>query len=162
MQIVDLVQPKLRHRYSPRLFREVMLLAGAAARQLLEHLHHPILIEAAVAKVRFGADFELELTTLLGGCRVDTCRNQTLQMVVPLFRVNNMDRFVATLEPIFNERKQNAVLLFVTVKKRAHMTCFVELGASKRNGGGLFSRYRHSLGGRRSTLARLDQWINVH
>src|SRR5215472_7064842 len=111
---------------------------GVAARQLLEHLHHPILIEAAVAKVRFGADFELELTTSLGGCRVDTCRNQTLQMVVPLFRVNNMDRFVATLEPIFNERKQNAVLLFVTVKKRAHMTCFVELGASKRNGGGLF------------------------
>jgi hypothetical protein len=58
-------------------------------------------------------------------------------VVVPLFRVNNVDRFVATSEPTFNERKQNAVLFFVIVKKRTHMTCFIELGAGKRNRGGL-------------------------
>src|SRR5215472_12385748 len=111
---------------------------GVAARQLLELLHHPILIEAAVRNVRLGVGFELELTALLGGCRVDTCRNQTVQVVVPLFRVNNVNRLVATPEPVLNERKENAILFFLTVKKRAHMTCFVELGASKRNGGGLF------------------------
>src|SRR5215467_2701099 len=113
---------------------------GVAARQLLEDLHHPILIEMAVPKVRFGVGFELELTTLLGGCRVDTCRNQTVQVVVPLFRVNNVNRLVATPEPVLNERKQNAVLFFFTVKKCAHMTCFVELGASKRNGRRLLHR----------------------
>ena len=59
---------------------------GVAAGRLFEHFEHPILIEAAVPKVRFGVDAKLQLPALLGGRRVDPCRSQPLQMVVALIR----------------------------------------------------------------------------
>jgi hypothetical protein len=67
---------------------------------------------------------QLELATPLGCRRVDPDRGQALQMVAMLIRINDVNRLVATREPVFNERKQHATLLVVTVKKRADMTFF--------------------------------------
>ena len=55
-----------------------------AARQLLESLQHSILIETAVAKIRFGVGSKLELSTLLGDTRINPYRSQTLQMILML------------------------------------------------------------------------------
>jgi hypothetical protein len=59
--------------------------------------------------------------------------SQPLQMVLTLIRINHVNRLVATLEPILNERKQHAILFVVAVEERTNMTCFLELGASKGN-----------------------------
>ena len=49
-----------------------------SAGQLLEHLQHPILIEAAIWKVNFGVDSKVQLPALLGRRQVDACRSQAL------------------------------------------------------------------------------------
>ena len=77
-------------------------------------------IEAAVPKVGFDVGPQLELTALLGG-PVDPCRRQPLQMVVTLIRTDHMNRLVATLEAVRDERKQHAIVLVVAVEERAHM-----------------------------------------
>ena len=77
---------------------------GIAASHLLERCQHSILIETAVPKVSFGVDPNLELSTLLGGRWIDSDCGQPLQMVVTLIRIHDVNRFVATLEPVLNER----------------------------------------------------------
>src|SRR6266851_6960551 len=88
----------------------------------------------AVPKVRFGVGPKLELPTLLSSRRVDPHSCQPLQMVASLTRINDVNRLVATLEPVLNERKQHAILFIVAVEKRTDMTCSAELGARKGNG----------------------------
>jgi hypothetical protein len=107
---------------------------GVAAGQLLERLQHPILIETAVTKICFRIGLNLELPTLLGGCRVDPYLNQPLLMVMMLIRINDVNRLVTTLEPVLNERKQHAILFVVAVEERTDMTYFVKLGTGKMNG----------------------------
>src|SRR5438105_4821453 len=102
--------------------------------QLLERLQHPILIEASVPKVGFGVGPTFELPALLGGCRIDPNRGQPSQMLAMLIRINDVNRFVATRESVFDERKQHTIPFFVAVEERAHMTCLVELRAGKGNG----------------------------
>ncbi len=102
--------------------------------KMLEHLEHPARIEAAVPKVRFDVCPQLELTALLGGPGVDACSRQALQMVVALIRIYDMNRLVATLEPILDERKQHAIFLILAVEERAHMTYLAELRSRKGNG----------------------------
>ena len=107
---------------------------GIAAGRLFEYFQHPILIEAAVPKVRFSVDAELQLPAPLGGGRVDSYRSQPLQMVTALIRINDVHGLVATLESVLNERKQHAILFVVAIEKRADMTYFAERGAGKGNG----------------------------
>jgi hypothetical protein len=106
---------------------------GIAARQLLESLQHPVLIETAVAKIRFGVVSKLELPTLLGGRRINPYPSQTSQMIMMLRRIYDVNRLVATLEPVLYEWQQYAVLFVVAVKKRADMAYFAELRAGKGN-----------------------------
>src|SRR5580698_2845040 len=58
-----------------------------SAGQLLKHLQHPILIEAAIWKVDFGVGPKLELPALLRDRRLDARSSQALQMVLTLLRV---------------------------------------------------------------------------
>src|SRR5258705_13702104 len=51
------------------------------AGELLEYLQHPMLIEAAVAKVRVRVRPNLELTRSLSGGGIDPDRRQALQMI---------------------------------------------------------------------------------
>jgi hypothetical protein len=92
---------------------------GAAAGQLLEHLQHPILIETAVPKVRFGVGPKLELPALLGGRGVDPHRSQPLQVVATSIRINDVNRLVATLEPVLNKRS-NTRYSSSSLLKNAH------------------------------------------
>src|SRR6266481_4925995 len=114
---------------------------GIAAGQLLENLQHPVLIETAVTKIRFSVGPKLELPTLLGGRRINPYSSQTSQMIMMLRRIYDVNCLVATFEAVLYERKQHAILFVVAVKKRADMTYFAELGASKGN-------WRSSLHGR--------------
>jgi hypothetical protein len=106
---------------------------GISARQLLEYAKHAIPVESAVAKVDLGVGAKLELTSLLGRCRLDPRLCQPSEVVLALLRVNDMDGFVATLETVLNERKQDPILFLVATEKRADMTGFPELGTSKGN-----------------------------
>src|SRR4051812_12426387 len=54
-------------------------------------------------------------------------------MVAALIGIHEVNRFVATLEPILDERKQHAIFLILAVKERAHMTYLAELGSRKGN-----------------------------
>jgi hypothetical protein len=54
-------------------------------------------------------------------------------MVVTLIRIHDVNRLVATLEPVLNERKQHAILFLVAIEKCTDMTHFAELGAGKGN-----------------------------
>jgi hypothetical protein len=54
-------------------------------------------------------------------------------MVVTLIRIHDVNRFVATFEPVFNERKQHAILFFGTIEKCADVTHFAELGTGQGN-----------------------------
>src|SRR5438132_8781069 len=105
-----------------------------AARQLLEHLQHSILVEAAVPKIGFDVRPQLELSARLCGGRVDPCGCQALQMVTALLRIDDVNRLVATLKPLLDERKQHAILLVLAVEECADMACFAELRAGKGNG----------------------------
>jgi hypothetical protein len=49
---------------------------GVSTGQLLKHLQHPILIEAAIRKIDFGVDSKLQLPAPLRCRRVDACGNQ--------------------------------------------------------------------------------------
>ena len=55
--------------------------------QLLEHLQHPILIEAAIWKVDLGVDPEFQLAALLRSLGVDAGGRQAALMVLTLIRV---------------------------------------------------------------------------
>src|SRR5208283_5470400 len=103
------------------------------ARDLLECCQHPILIETAFPKIDFGVDANLELSALPGSCRVDSDCGQSSQMDMTLIRIHDVDRLVAALEPVLNERQQHAIFLIVAIEKRADMTYFAELGAGKGN-----------------------------
>src|SRR3954469_22253597 len=81
-----------------------------AARQLLEHGEHSFLIETAVPKVRVRVGAEFELPARLGSRRVDAGGCQTLQMVVTLARIDDVNRFVAAVEAVLDERQQHAIL----------------------------------------------------
>jgi len=109
-------------------------LIRVAAGQLLKCCNHAIAIEAAVRKVNFATDTKLQLPALLCGCRIDPRLRQALQMVLPLIRIHHVNRFVATLEAIFNEREQSPIFFVRAIEESANMTRLVELGASKRNG----------------------------
>jgi hypothetical protein len=54
-------------------------------------------------------------------------------MVTTLIRVNDVNCLVTTLEPVTNERKQDAILFVVAIKKCADMTYIAELGAGQGN-----------------------------
>jgi hypothetical protein len=73
--------------------------ASITARQVLEKLQHPVMIEVTVTKIRFGVGSKLELTAPLGGRRIDACRSQALQMIVML-PIYHVDGLVAALKPI--------------------------------------------------------------
>jgi hypothetical protein len=45
-------------------------------------------------------------------------------MIATLIWIHDMNRLVAALEPIFNERQQYAILLVIAVEKRADVTDF--------------------------------------
>src|ERR1700679_4192236 len=66
---------------------------GVSAGQLLKHLQHPILVEAAVWKVDFDVSPKLELPALLRDRRVYARGSQALQMVLTLLRVQDVNRF---------------------------------------------------------------------
>src|SRR5882762_10673725 len=61
------------------------------AGELLEYLQHPMLIEAAVAKVRVRIRPNIELAGTLSGGRIDPDRRQSLQMIVTLVRVDDVN-----------------------------------------------------------------------
>src|SRR6266850_2740394 len=104
------------------------------AGELLEYLQHPMLIEAAVAKVRVRVRPNLELTRSLSGGGIDADRRQALQMIFMLVRVDDVNRFVAAREAVLDERQQHPIFLIVAVEKRADMACVAELRAGERNG----------------------------
>ena len=60
---------------------------------------------------------------------------QALQVVLTLISINNVNCFMATLESVFYEWKQDPILFVRAVEKSADMTRLVDLGTSKRNGG---------------------------
>jgi hypothetical protein len=109
-----------------------------AARQLLEKLQQPVLIEVTLPKICFGAGSKLELAAILRGRRIDACRSQALQMIVMLPWIYHVDGLIAALKPVLYEWKQHAVLFVVTVKKRADVTHVAQLGTGKGN-------WRHGL-----------------
>jgi hypothetical protein len=51
-------------------------------------------------------------------------------MVTVLIWTNDVNRLVATLEPILNERQQHSILFFVAIEKRADVTRLGEMGPS--------------------------------
>ena len=96
------------------------------------------MIEVTVTKIRFGVGSKLELPTLLGSDRIDPYCSQTLQMIMMLRGIYDVNCLVATLEPILYKRQQYAILFVIAVKKCADMTYSVELRAGKGN-------WRHGL-----------------
>src|SRR5208283_2700627 len=106
---------------------------SVTARHLLECCEHPILIETAFPKIDFGVDANLELSGPLGSCRVDSDCGQSSPMIMTLIRIHDVDRLVATLEAIPDERQQNPIFLIDVIEKRADMTHFAELGTGKGN-----------------------------
>jgi hypothetical protein len=45
-------------------------------------------------------------------------------MIPTLIRIHDVNHLVATLEPVFDERKQHAILFVVAIEKCADMTYF--------------------------------------
>src|SRR5258705_1098831 len=72
----------------------------ATAGELLEYLQHPMLIEAAVAKVRVRVRPNLELAGSLSGVGIDPHRRQAMQMIFILVWVDDVNRSVAAPEAV--------------------------------------------------------------
>jgi hypothetical protein len=104
-----------------------------AARQLLEKLEHPVLIEVTVTKICFGVGSKLELTAVLGGRRIDACCSQALQMIVMLPWIDHMDGLITTLKSVLYEWKQHSVPFVVAVEKRTDVTYVAQMGTGKGN-----------------------------
>ena len=92
------------------------------AGELLEYRQHSILIEVPVAKVGLRAAAQFELAALRGGRGVDACGGQATQMIGTLVRIDDVNRFVPTVEPVFHERQEHPILLIVAPEERADMT----------------------------------------
>jgi hypothetical protein len=107
---------------------------GAAASQLLKRGDHAIRVETAIRKVDVGVSAKLQLSALLGSRRVDAYVSQSLEVVLTLIRINNVNRLMATLESIFYEWEQDPILFVGAIEESADMTRLVELGTGKRNG----------------------------
>src|SRR3984957_12589632 len=108
---------------------------GIVTRHLFEHFEHAILIETAVSQIRLGVGSKLELSGLLGGVGINSCRSQALKMILALFGIDYVHGLVATLESVLNEWEQNAVFFFVAVKKRTNMTHLCKLRTADMNRG---------------------------
>ncbi len=107
---------------------------GIAAGQLLECLEHAFLIEAAVAQVRFSVGSKFKLTALLSSDRVDAHGSQSLEVVVMLIRVNDVDCLVAASESVPHKRKQDAIPFVGTVEESTDVPCLAKLRACKGDG----------------------------
>jgi hypothetical protein len=107
---------------------------GIAAGQLLEYFEHAVLIEAAVAQVRFGVGSKFKLTALPGGDRVDAFGSQSLEVIVMLIGVNDVDCPVAAGESVLNKRKQDTISFVGAVKEGTDMPYLAELGAGEGDG----------------------------
>jgi hypothetical protein len=112
------------------------LSAGVAAGQLLKDCDHTIRIEAAIWKVDVCVDANLQLSAQFRGRRVDSYGSQTSEMVWTLIGINHMNGFMAAVEPISYERKQDPVLFVIAVEESADMTSFIEQGTGKRDRSG--------------------------
>ena len=108
---------------------------GISARQLLESMQHPVLIEVTVTKICLGVGSKLELTSVLGSRRIDACRSQTLQMTMMLYWTHNVDGLIPALKAVLYEWQQYAILFVVTVKKRTDVTYVAQLGTGKESAG---------------------------
>ena len=127
---------------------------SVATGDLFERLEHPILIESSLAEVCFTVGSKLELASALPCRRVNPCRNQPLQVLVSLVRVNNVHGLVTAFKSILNKGEQDAILFLVTVKKRAHMARLCEVRTSEMNWGRGLHRaasYLRSTSQRRAT-----------
>src|SRR6185295_14968878 len=103
------------------------------AGELLEYRQHSILIEVPVANVGLRAAAQFELAALRGGRSVDACGGQATQMIGTLVRVDDVNRFVPTVEPVFHEWQEHPIFLIVAPEERADMTGVAERRASQGN-----------------------------
>src|SRR6185437_2715405 len=98
---------------------------------LLEYVQHPILVEAAVSKIRLGARSKIELAPVLRGRGIDSRRAEAPQVTCTLIRVDDMDGFVAAFEAVLDKRQQHAIFLIVAIEQRANVAYFTKFRAGK-------------------------------
>ena len=60
---------------------------------------------------------QFELTVLLGGCNIDSCQAQLLNVFVTTSRIDNVHGLLSAFEAVFDEWQQDTVLVIVAVEK---------------------------------------------
>jgi hypothetical protein len=109
---------------------------GVIASQLFECRYHAIWIETAIRKIRLNVGAKLQLSTLQRDGRINARLIQSLQVTLTLIAIHDVNRLVATLEPIFYEGEQDPILFLITVEEGTNVSVCVELGTGKGNGSG--------------------------
>ncbi len=87
----------------------------------------------AIRKIDIGIHAKLQLPALLRCRGVDPCLRQPVEVVLTLIRIHNMNRPMATLEPVPDKWQQDPIFFVGIIEERADMARLVELGTSKRN-----------------------------
>ncbi len=105
--------------------------APITAGDLFKRLKHAILVEAAFPEIRFGTCAEFQLAGPHSGVRVNPNRRQATQMIILLVGIYNVHGFVAAVETISDEGKQNTVFFFIAVEKGTNMPNMIEPGAGE-------------------------------
>jgi hypothetical protein len=77
--------------------------ARSARGQLFEHPQHPVLIETTVSKVGVCIRSKLKLASLSRTGRIDTRRGESVDVLILLLWIHDMNRPVATLETVLDE-----------------------------------------------------------
>ena len=105
---------------------------------MLKRRDHAIRIETAIRKVDLSIDAKLQLSALLRSRRVDPCVSEALEVILTLIGINNVNGLVATLESIFYEWEQDAILFVGAVEESADVTVWSSWEPAKGMGAVLF------------------------
>lgn len=95
---------------------------GSCIKRFLDEGKHNVGIEAPTTQKRLLHRRHLELPALLHRRHGDAGELQSPEMFLPQLGLDDMERPVAALESLLDERKQDTVLLVRVVKKGADMT----------------------------------------
>src|ERR1700733_1137289 len=105
-------------------------LAFIARCQLLEKLHHPILIKATVLKIDVDIRAQVDLLPFWRGGGIYPRWGEPLHMFTLPVSIYHVNCLVATSKPILDEWQQHPIFLVLVVEQGTHMPYFFEFRTS--------------------------------
>jgi hypothetical protein len=101
-------------------------------KDILDQRQHPVLIEAPLTQIRIFPPADFELPPAFGFFYGDARLSQSPTVFRPVVVLDNVERFITLLEPLFDEGEKHPVLIVLAVEKGTDMSGIAE-GSSRQS-----------------------------